>query len=262
MAVTAGLILFMGWGYSQAHRAERAYTDNNLLRLRDDEAIPANTGASLTPANTIRLHIPANSDEASDQRVKEEVRDAVIERFGAQLAGAVDADEAEERLRRHLPEIEALANECLKLEGVSYGARAYLKTVYFPEKTYELSTGQSVHLPEGNYKALQVVLGSGKGTNWWCVMYPPLCYFDLVQRGVVPGVPVSGRWTDPEGAGPIQTGNGEGVIFIDESMTEDVKIEVRSLLLDAIRTGIVRIGKALSVLAQAAPGKAVVGNTE
>jgi stage II sporulation protein R len=259
LAVTAGLILFMGWSYSQAHRAERAYTDNNLMKLRDDDAIPANTGesvttvntnASLTPANVLRLHIPANSDVERDQEIKEAVRDAVMERFGAVLQGAADADQAERLLSPRLSEIEALANRCLEAEGVSYGAKAYLKTVHFPEKTYRLSGDRLVYLPRGDYKALQLVLGSGKGANWWCVMYPPLCYFDLVQRGVIPGVPAT------------HEGGVEGVTVIYEDLTEEVKVEVRSLLLDAIRAGISRIGEALSILAQTGLTPPGVSNVE
>ncbi|HHY45039.1 MAG TPA: stage II sporulation protein R [Firmicutes bacterium] len=268
LSVVAGLILFMGWSYSQANRAEKAYTDNNLMKLRNDDAIPTHKGTSLTspgewpsltPDSTIRLHIPANSDEPGDQKVKEEIRDAVIERFGADLNGVEDAHEAEDLLRSRLPEIEALANEHLRASGVSYSAKAELKTVHFPEKTYRLAGGEVVRLPQGDYKALQLTLGTGKGANWWCVMYPPLCYFDLVQRGVVPGT-----WTDvsvpadgSEMGGPVK-----GVVFIDEELTEDVKVEIRSLILDAVRYGIIRIGKALSVLAGAGPAQAGVSNMD
>jgi stage II sporulation protein R len=274
LSVVAGLILFMGWSYSQAHRAERAYTDNNLMKLRDDEAIPTHKGTSLmspgtdqhlTPANTLRLRIPANSDDARDQQLKEEIRDAVLERFGGEIACARDAHEAVNILHRRLSEIEAFVNEHLRVNGVSYDAKARLRTVYFPEKTYRLSGGQIVYLPQGNYKALELVLGSGKGSNWWCVMYPPLCYFDLVQGGVVPGVssslPSGGPWTEGDAQGHGEEGRN-GVIVIDEGLTEEVKVEVRSLLLDALRAGIIRIGKALSILAQIARGQDGIHNMD
>ena len=269
LSIVAGLILFMGWSYSQTVKAEKAYTDNNLMKLRNDDAIPTHRGTSLTspgewpsltPESTLRLHIPANSDDSGDQKLKEEIRDAVIERFGVGLRDAKDAHEAEKLLESRLPEIEALANEYLRARGVSYGARAELKTVHFPEKTYRLSGGQVVRLPQGDYKALRLTLGSGKGANWWCVMYPPLCYFDLVQRGVVPGT-----WPDVSVPDESQTetdGSVKGVIFIDESLTDEVKVEVRSLLLDAIKAGVIRIGKALSAFLGAGPVQAGVYNMD
>ena len=258
LSLVAGLILFMGWIYSQTVRAEKAYTDNNLMKLRSDDALPTHKETSLvpsgeallTPASTIRLHIPANSDALADQKIKEEIRDAVIGRFGAEMEAAQDVREAEKILESRLSEIEALANEHLRAHGLSYGAKAELKTVYFPEKTYRLSGGEMVTLPAGEYKALRVVLGSGKGSNWWCVMYPPLCYFDLVQRGTMPGHP---------GVIPVSEGD---IIFVDESLTEEVRVEIRSLILDAIRNGIARIGKALSVLAGTGPAQAGLMNAE
>lgn len=233
LAFAAGLILFAGWGFSHAVRAEQAYTPDNLIMGAADGV----------PANVIRLHIPANSDGRLDQEIKEEVRDALMTKFGEQMEGALDSEEAEKILLHALPEIAEMAETCLSNHNLKYGAEASIETLYFPEKTYDLSNGKTLYLPAGYYKALQVKLGEGQGKNWWCVMYPPLCYSDLVQRGVVPGVPASMQ-------GVLKEVQGQpGLVVIDESKAEEVRVEVRSLILDAIKASITRIGQALSYLA-------------
>lgn len=248
MGMAAGLILFAGWGFSQARRAEQAYTPNNLMRSTPD----------VIPTNTIRLHIQGNSDGDLDQGVKLVVRDALMENFGEQLAGVGDVKDAEKVLCSAIPDIEKVAEMCLKESGMTYGAKAAVKTVYFPDKTYELVNGQELFLPQGDYRALQVVLGKGEGKNWWCVMYPPLCYFDLVQRGVVPGVPAA---LSQLGAQiEVSREAAPEVLVIDESRAKEIPVEVRSLLLDTIRAGIVRISKALSFLAQSDEGRLLVPN--
>ncbi|HWP80383.1 MAG TPA: stage II sporulation protein R [Candidatus Acidoferrum sp.] len=119
----------------------------------------------------IRLHILANSDSEADQAVKLAVRDSLRELAGAGLTDAENAAQAGERLVDLLPEIEQKANEALHEAGMDYRAAATLGVSHFPPKTYA-----GVTLPAGNYNALIVTLGEGEGHNWWCVMYPPLCY--------------------------------------------------------------------------------------
>lgn len=223
LAAVSGLILSLGWGFAQAGRSEEAYTPFNLTK-RSSEAIPAD--------NVIRLHVKANSDAVADQEAKIKVRDALMQSFGGALAGVAGVLEAEDYLRESLPEIERTAVACLKRNGYSYGAKAAVKVEYFPDRTYPLLGGEEAFLPEGSYKALTVVLGKGQGENWWCVMYPPLCYFDLVQRTVIAG---------PNPALPAA--RAANVTVIDEAAARDVPIEVRSLLLDAIRAGIAKIAK-------------------
>ncbi|MGI6631952.1 MAG: stage II sporulation protein R [Bacillota bacterium] len=243
LALTAGVILFAGWGFSQASRAEKAYTPNNLIMGPSE--------------NVIRLHIPANSDSSIDQEVKEEIRDRVMAEFGPQLKGeGVDAAEAEAILRAALSEIEQTATAHLKAKGLPYSAAASVKTLHFPEMTYNLEDGRTLYLAEGEYKALQVKLGSGTGRNWWCVMYPPLCYSDLVQRGIVPGSPVTSSGEE----GLVR--NLEGVLLVDNSLAEEVRVEVRSLFLDAIRAGMARVGEVLSYVADAATSACTAPNVE
>ena len=121
-------------------------------------------------SEVLRLHIPANSDSNEDQRIKLELRDHLLESYGAELSDSVSFSEAEHRVEELLPEIEEDCRVFLKERGVDYGARAELADMYFTTREYG-----EVTLPAGTYKALRVTLGSGEGHNWWCVMFPPLC---------------------------------------------------------------------------------------
>ena len=117
----------------------------------------------------VRLHIIANSDSSVDQKVKLAVRDEVI---GAQ--SELFPDGVKRRLTNEEKQnIASVALDVLKDYGMGYGARVETGKFYFPTKEYE-----NVTLPAGEYDAVRVVLGEGKGKNWWCVMYPPLCFTD------------------------------------------------------------------------------------
>lgn len=118
----------------------------------------------------LRLHIPANSDSASDQRIKLRLRDHILNIYGEQLAYETDISAAKEHIQALLPAIEAECCAFLRENGADYSAAAELTEMYFTTRTYE-----DVTLPAGEYTALRITLGSGEGKNWWCVMFPPLC---------------------------------------------------------------------------------------
>lgn len=127
----------------------------------------------------LRFHVLAASDTKEDQELKLKVRDAVGAYMEEELADALDKSESEELVRLHLGEIEAVAEQTIKEEGYDYPVTASLAYVEFPEKTY----GAYV-FPAGTYEALEVVIGEGKGHNWWCVMYPNLCFSGSVYEVV------------------------------------------------------------------------------
>ena len=122
------------------------------------------------PQEVLRLHIPANSDSEYDQSMKLAVRDFVLEEYGEQLSGCETVEEAADRVRELLPEIEKSCCDFLAQQGAEYGAAAELTEMYFTTRQYE-----NVTLPAGDYQALRITLGSGEGHNWWCVMFPQLC---------------------------------------------------------------------------------------
>ncbi len=116
--------------------------------------------------DVLRLHILANSDSAADQRVKLLVRDAVL----TQMKAGETAAETERLLLQNGRELLAAAEAVLRENGFSYGVQLMLGTYAFPTRVY----GEKTY-PAGDYRALRIVLGQGRGQNWWCVLFPPLC---------------------------------------------------------------------------------------
>ena len=119
----------------------------------------------------IRFHVRANSDRPEDQQLKLQVRDAVGAFMAQELSEAESLAQSRQIVLRDLREIEAVARRAVQQAGYDYAVSARLDWVDFPTKTYGACT-----FPAGAYEALQVEIGAGKGKNWWCVMYPNLCF--------------------------------------------------------------------------------------
>lgn len=128
----------------------------------------------------IRLHVIANSDTEEDQELKMKVKETIVTYLRGEMQDASSVDEARQAIVEHLPEIEEIATEKMRAEGYDYSAEATLGESYFPVKEYGDLT-----FPAGDYEALRVRLGSSEGRNWWCVMYPSLCFVDSTYQ-VVP----------------------------------------------------------------------------
>ena len=127
-----------------------------------------------------RIHIRANSDCEEEQAVKYLVRDKVVEYLLPVVAGTNSKDEAKACVEKNLKNIEEVANSVLEKNGFSYKSHAEVKKEEFPTRVYE-----EVTLPEGVYDALILELGTGSGKNWWCVVYPPLCFSQNISGKVV-----------------------------------------------------------------------------
>lgn len=126
---------------------------------------------SFPAENYLRMHIRANSDGAEDQAVKYLVRDAIVELLTPVAAECGSKEEALSAIESVLPQAVQTAEETLRNAGFFYGAKAELRREEFPTRVYEGTT-----LSAGVYDALVVELGAGEGDNWWCVVYPPLCF--------------------------------------------------------------------------------------
>ncbi len=122
-------------------------------------------------AEYLRIHIRANSNGAEDQAVKYAVRDEVVSLITPYAANADSKESLQTEISNRIKEIERTANEVLIKRGFNYESKAKLVNEKFPERVYD-----GVTLKEGYYDAIIVELGSGKGDNWWCVVYPPLCF--------------------------------------------------------------------------------------
>lgn len=124
-----------------------------------------------TGGEYLRIHIRADSNEAEAQAVKYAVRDEVVEYLTPLVAEYGTKSAAMKGIETHLEDVAAVASGLLKSKGFEYGATAELTTEEFPTRVYGEYT-----LPAGEYSALIIRLGSGAGDNWWCVVYPPLCF--------------------------------------------------------------------------------------
>jgi stage II sporulation protein R len=132
--------------------------------------------AVITPAipqESIRIRILANSDSASDQALKGVIRDAVEANMHSWVNGPQTIEEARTIVTEHLPELDLLVGDMIRERGYSYSHQVELGVVPFPAKLF----GNEVY-PAGEYEALRITIGSGEGQNWWCVLFPPLCFVD------------------------------------------------------------------------------------
>lgn len=122
-------------------------------------------------AKILRFHVLANSDSKEDQSLKLKVRDAVGAYMGPRVKQAADVSECEAIVTENMDGIIATAQKTVREAGYDYDVKAGLNEVEFPVKTYGCYT-----FPGGTYEALDVVIGAGAGHNWWCVMYPNMCF--------------------------------------------------------------------------------------
>lgn len=127
-----------------------------------------------------RFHVLANSDSAADQKLKMQVKEAVISYIKEELPDSENAEETKMWAKSHLNEIEVVAEEEIEKAGSDYEVRAEVTNCAFPQKVYG-----DVTFPAGYYDALRIEIGEAEGQNWWCVLYPNLCFMDSV-RAVVP----------------------------------------------------------------------------
>ena len=118
----------------------------------------------------LRLHILANSDSAEDQQLKYLLRDFLIEDMEKYFGEVEELDGAVQAAAENLPEIEKKVKMFITAQGYEHEAEISLEKMYFTTRVYE-----NITMPAGNYNALRIKIGAGKGQNWWCVVFPPLC---------------------------------------------------------------------------------------
>ena len=128
----------------------------------------------------VRFHVRANSDSDSDQQLKLKVKDEIITYLRPMLEKSKSLEESKQILSRHTDDIKSKAESVLKKEGSTQSVSVYFENSYFPMKTYG-----DVTFPPGVYEAFRIDIGESTGRNWWCVLYPPLCFVDATY-GVLP----------------------------------------------------------------------------
>ncbi len=130
--------------------------------------------------SVFRLHVIANSDSKEDQNLKYIVRDNLIEYMNSICNNCSSKQEAISIVEKNKDIFEQIAINTIKEQGYSYPVKINIGNFEFPTKNYG-----DISLPAGFYDALRVEIGEAKGQNWWCVMFPPLCFVD-VTSGIVP----------------------------------------------------------------------------
>ena len=127
-----------------------------------------------------RFHVLANSNSEEDQELKLKVKGEILDYMKQEFPESDSVETTKKWAKAHLQEIEEVGQEVIQSEGYEYPIRAYVTTCAFPDKTYG-----DVTFPAGKYEALRIEIGEAEGENWWCVLYPNLCFFDSIHA-VVP----------------------------------------------------------------------------
>lgn len=127
-----------------------------------------------------RFHVLANSDSKEDQSLKMKVKEEILRYMKQELPVSDSVDTTKVWARQHLTEIEEVSKQVILEEGYDYPVKAQVTKCQFPDKSYG-----DVTFPAGEYEALRIEIGKAEGQNWWCVLYPNLCFMDAVHA-VVP----------------------------------------------------------------------------
>jgi stage II sporulation protein R len=187
----------------------------------------AQTKIPSIPNDAVRLRILANSDGAQDQWLKRQVRNAIVEDIKTWAQKPKTREQARQMIRSHLPAFQQLADEIVRKHGYTYPVRVSFGQVPFPTKLY----GDQVYAA-GNYEALLVTIGKGVGGNWWCVLFPPLCFVDMGKGEAIPK-------QNSDAVLSTEIHQKEGVYAKPTESEQDAKAErlqVRFLLLDKMQS--------------------------
>ncbi|WP_416147778.1 stage II sporulation protein R [Salipaludibacillus sp. HK11] len=163
-------LLFLNW---EAHFFYPNYAGASVLSMSamvgaEEEAIPE---------ESIRLRIKSNSNSPVDQQVKINIRNEVNKEISMWTGNMGDVQDARREIQARIPELETIVSDELEKLGVQTSSRVSLDYTDFPTKQY----GSRVY-PEGEYEAVFIELGDGLGDNWWCVLFPPLCFVDVAEK--------------------------------------------------------------------------------
>lgn len=139
-----------------------------------------NNSNDVIPEDAIRLRILANSNTEADQKLKRAIRDQVKKEIDGWVIGLTTKEAAGEIISEHIPEIEEIAKTEIEKSGTNQSVSVELGQAKFPTKLY----GEYLY-PAGQYEALVIKLGAAEGDNWWCVLYPPLCFLDFSSGSAV-----------------------------------------------------------------------------
>lgn len=157
-----------------------ALASTAVVRYRSESLMAGSDIQKGIAESIIRFHVRANSDSDRDQQLKLEVKNRVITYLKPLLAESKSIEESRQILEKHQEDIKELADSTLRELGSDQTTNVYFEQCYFPMKSYG-----DVTFPPGEYEAFRIDIGESCGKNWWCVLYPPLCFVDATY-GVLP----------------------------------------------------------------------------
>ena len=163
--------------------------------------------------SVFRLHVIANSNSVEDQSLKFKVRDNILNYMNSLCSNTSSKDDAIKIAKENSDMFYKIAKKTIEDNGYSYDVKINLGNYEFPTKTYG-----DICLPCGNYDAMRIEIGDAKGKNWWCVMFPPLCFVD-VTSGVVPD--------DSKKILKDSFSNDEEFILVNEEKRSDIKFKFK-----------------------------------
>lgn len=199
------------------------------------------TESVYSPDGLIRLHVVANSDSSEDQALKRRVRDEIVAAVGPAFAQADNIDSARRLAETNLDYIRDIAAGKIRSEEKDYPVKVELDSFSFPTKHY----GPFI-LPAGDYKAVRVTIGGGAGTNWWCVLFPPLCFVDMTRMVAGSQLPDSAKEQNDVAQDSAGAGNRPFCVAVLQAPTssinddpaamaqEQVTVEYRFKILDIL----------------------------
>lgn len=166
VVVCLGIIFSIFWSNNSVKGMKVNIEDNSALQNSIENKL-------------IRFHVIANSDKAEDQALKLKIRDKVLDYITPKLKNSKNIEESRSILKQNDDNIKEIAENVVKDNGYFYNVVTMLSKENFPVKTYG-----NITLPQGEYEAYRIIIGNGGGQNWWCVMFPPLCFIDITKGEV------------------------------------------------------------------------------
>ncbi len=166
--------------------------------------------------NIVRLHVVADSNDEEAQALKLKVRDSVAQYTAELLKDVESAEESYRILQMNMDKIQEIAQDRARAEGCSLSVTAQIGDFEFPVKSYG-----NITLPTGNYNAVRVTIGEGQGQNWWCVLFPPLCFVDAEATAV-----------SASGRAQLQENLSEETYAVIENPPESEEIQIRFKVVD------------------------------
>lgn len=196
--------------------------------LGEEVNLPSSSSSQVIPEDAIRLRVIAHSDDMKDQWLKRKVRDAIVKEIRLWASKPSSPNEARQMIQGKIDQFTQIAKDTVKDYGYSYPVDVTFGKVPFPTKLY----GNIIY-PAGDYEALRITLGDGKGENWWCVLFPPLCFIDMSSGEAIAEEP------DPKETLSASLVSDHQVYTErkeEEKKTKKKNVEVKFFLLDRLKS--------------------------